>query len=289
MDIEKCRVLIRAVQLGSMSATSIELGYTPSGISYIIDTIEKELGFKVVNRNQIGISLTQAGVKCMPYFEAIIDADDRFQKAAKQIRTDIGGEITIGTFPSIGRLILPDIMKAFLEKFPSVVINIAEGVNEQLEQMIIRKEVDFCICSAQKRGHDWIPLRRDDMVIILSEENPLSKKNAINADDIRNEKFIMTAYGRDSDLNELMKKINIDPNVVSYTLENSSAYAMVKRNMGITIVNELATIGTTEGLVVKPFDPPQYITEGVLIKSYENSAPIIKDFIEFMKPYIAER
>lgn len=288
MDTEKCRVLLRAVQLGSMSQTSTELGYTPSGVSYIIDTVEKELGFKVISRTQTGITLTHAGIKCIPFLEAMVDADDAMQRVAKQIRKDIGGEITVGTFPSIGRLILPDIMHEYMQSHPNVVINIAEGVNEQLEQMMLRKEVDFCICSAHIPGYDWIPLRRDYMVCIMSKENPLSKKTAVTAEDMKNEKFIMTAYGRDTDLSEMLKRIKFEPNVISYTFENSSAYEMIRRNMGITIVNELGTVAMTDDLEVRQIDPPQYIVEGILIKSLQGAPPAVREFIKFIEPYIKD-
>ena len=48
------------------SATSAELGYTPSGVSYIIDTVEKELGFNVINRTQTGICLLYTSASSKP-------------------------------------------------------------------------------------------------------------------------------------------------------------------------------------------------------------------------------
>lgn len=288
MDTEKCKVVLRAIQLGSMLQTSTELGYTPSGISYIIDSVEKDLGIKIVSRNQSGIKLTQAGVRCRPFLEALIDAADDLSNEAKKISEDVAGEFTIGTFPSIGRLLLPDIMEKYLKSHPNITINIVEGINEQLEQMMTRKEVDFLICSARIKGYDWIPLRKDNMVCVMSPESELKDLKNVKAEDLKNEKFIMPAYGRDSDVNELMKRINLNPNIISYTLENSSAFEMVRRNMGITIVNELATVGTTDGLVVKEFNPQQFIIEGVVIKKLISASAEIIDFIEFMKPYITD-
>lgn len=86
MDTDKCKVLLRTVKLGSMSATSAELGYTPSGVSYIIDTIEAELGFKVLVRRQSGISLTEEGKKILPSFEALYDAQKRLEAESEKIR-----------------------------------------------------------------------------------------------------------------------------------------------------------------------------------------------------------
>jgi DNA-binding transcriptional LysR family regulator len=288
MNADKCRVLMKAIELGSMSAASSALGYTPSGVSYIIDGIEKELGFKIVSRSASGLSLTEAGTQIFPSLAAFVRAEEAVMEKARLLCQVNSGEITVGTFPSIGRLIMPDIIQDFGIAYPDITINIVEGINEQLEQMMIRREVDFCICSAQPKGYDWFPLRKDPLVCILPKEHPLASRDAVTALDIENEKFIMPAYGRDSDILDLLKRLRITPKVVSYTLENSSAYAMVKRNMGITIVNELATVDQTSGICIRPFDPPQYIIEGIVLPSYEKAAQIAQNFIEFVKPYIGE-
>ena len=105
---------------------------------------------------------------------------------------------------------------------------------------------------------------------------------------MKNEKFIMTAYGRDTDLSDMLKRIKLEPNIISYTFENSSAYEMIRRNMGITIVNELGTIAVTDDLEVRQIDPPQYIVEGILIKSLQNTSPVVREFVKFIEPYIKE-
>ena len=89
MDTDKCKVLLRTVQLGSMSATSAELGYTPSGVSYIIDTIEAELGFKILNRKQSGISPTQAGEQILPSFEALLEAQKHLVAESERIKENL--------------------------------------------------------------------------------------------------------------------------------------------------------------------------------------------------------
>ncbi len=288
MNAEKCRVLLNAIRLGSMSAASAALDYTPSGISYIIDGIEKELGFRIVNRTAMGITLTQAGARILPSLQAFVHADDEIRETARTLRQENSGEITVGTFPSIGRLMMPEIIQNFHNAYPDITINIVEGINEQLEQMLIRKEVDFCICSAQLKNHDWFPLRKDPLVCILPKDHPLTQKPAVTAADIENEKFIMPAYGRDSDILDLLKRLSIEPKVVSYTLENSSAYAMVKRHMGITIVNELATVDQTNGITIRPFDPPQYIIEGIIVPSKRKATKIAGIFMDFIKPYLQD-
>ncbi|MDD5832701.1 MAG: LysR family transcriptional regulator [Clostridiales bacterium] len=286
MNIERFRVFLQTIEYGSMLSASQELGYTPSGISYIIDTLEKELGIKLVSKTSTGIRLSHEGEQLLPYIKDMIDAADKVKKASKELSTASGGEITIGTFPSIGRLIMPDIIQAFYKEHPNVKINIIEGINNQLDQMLIRKEVDFNICSSKVRNNDFLPLIEDPMVCIVSKDSPLFRKRSVTREDICNQKFIMTAYGTDPDLIKLFEQLDFKPDVISVTLENSSAYAMVKRNIGITIVNKLATIDMGRGLAAKPFSPAQFIVEGITLPSYSKAEPLIKTFIDFTAAYV---
>lgn len=45
MDTEKCRVLLTVLHERSLSAAAEALGYTPSGISRLVDSLERETGF----------------------------------------------------------------------------------------------------------------------------------------------------------------------------------------------------------------------------------------------------
>ena len=40
MEVEKVKALLRAIDLGNMSSAATELGYTPSGISRMMASLE---------------------------------------------------------------------------------------------------------------------------------------------------------------------------------------------------------------------------------------------------------
>ena len=42
MDTEKCRVLLTVLHERSLSAAAEALGYTPSGVSRLVDSLERE-------------------------------------------------------------------------------------------------------------------------------------------------------------------------------------------------------------------------------------------------------
>ena len=48
MDSIKCQALLLAIQHGSLTAAAKELGYTQSGITRMIQSLEEEIGFPLL-------------------------------------------------------------------------------------------------------------------------------------------------------------------------------------------------------------------------------------------------
>ena len=44
MDVKRCAAVVAAAECGTMSAAAKKLGYTPSGIIRLVDSLEEELG-----------------------------------------------------------------------------------------------------------------------------------------------------------------------------------------------------------------------------------------------------
>ena len=58
MNINKYRLMIKAIELGNLTKAASELGYTQSGASHQIKSVEEELGIKILQRDRSGTKLT---------------------------------------------------------------------------------------------------------------------------------------------------------------------------------------------------------------------------------------
>lgn len=68
MNIKKYEAFIRAVELGSLSKAAEELGYTQSGISHMMQSLEEEVGFPLLVRTSSGILPNAEGeTRCPPF------------------------------------------------------------------------------------------------------------------------------------------------------------------------------------------------------------------------------
>ena len=60
MDTKKIRALLTALDTGSLTAAAEELGYTQSGLTHMMNSLEDELGVKLLVRSKGGVRLSPA-------------------------------------------------------------------------------------------------------------------------------------------------------------------------------------------------------------------------------------
>ena len=61
MSVKKYEVLLKAVELGSLTRAAEVMGLTQSGVSHIVGSIESELGVRLLNRGRSRAVLTPEG------------------------------------------------------------------------------------------------------------------------------------------------------------------------------------------------------------------------------------
>ena len=77
MEAVKCEAFLAAAELGSLTATAELLGYTQSGVTRMIGTLEEELGFPLFLRSKKGVQLTENGKLMLPLLREVVRAPQR--------------------------------------------------------------------------------------------------------------------------------------------------------------------------------------------------------------------
>ena len=71
MDAKKLEILMTAVDLGSFSKASEVVGYTQSGLTHLVDSLEREIGFPLIRRSYSGVPSINPLFRLLPLY--IID------------------------------------------------------------------------------------------------------------------------------------------------------------------------------------------------------------------------
>ena len=120
MDIEKLKALKTAVEIGSITQAAEHMGYSQPGLTGMLKRLEQEVGYPLLRRGSGGVRLTDEGRALMPYIERILRESDTFEHAVRTLRPAQQDELRIGSYTSISKNWLPQVIRGFSRKYPGV-------------------------------------------------------------------------------------------------------------------------------------------------------------------------
>ena len=132
MNISKYKALLAAVDMGSFSAAANKLGYTQSGLTHMMNALEDELGFSILQRGYFGVKLTPGGERIIPRIRELVNCEDALMNEINLVKSYGDNVIRVGAFSSLAGSILPAIVEKFNAEFPNVTLNIQTGTVAEL-------------------------------------------------------------------------------------------------------------------------------------------------------------
>ena len=240
MDIQKLMMLQMAIDTGSLTKTASRLGFTQSAVSHAIQSLEEELHVRLLHRDRAGVRLTAEGSALYQYILNILNADRELQNKIAEIHNLDYGTVRIGTFTSTAVHWLPDIVDTFRKQYPSISFDIRQGSYSDIEDWIIRGDIDcgFTLLPRRK-GLKHILLKEDRLLVIYPPGHPLSKLEKIYPADVAKYPYVSVNEGGYSIINELFDSLGLELNIQYTAVDDYSVIAMVERNLGVNICPEL--------------------------------------------------
>lgn len=113
MDSRKLEILMTAVDLGSLSRAAEVVGYTQSGLTHLVDSLEREIGLTLVQRDHSGIALTEEGNALMPAIREFLRANARLENQISAITEKSAQTIRVAAYASIAMRWMPEILYRF--------------------------------------------------------------------------------------------------------------------------------------------------------------------------------
>jgi DNA-binding transcriptional LysR family regulator len=115
---------IRCVERGSFSAVGRELQVTQPTVSKLIASLERHLGGRLFARSGRHLALTAEGQRFYERCRAIVDSVETAETSFKTGREEIAGVLRIATSVSFGRMQLMGRMRAFMQRYPALRIDL---------------------------------------------------------------------------------------------------------------------------------------------------------------------
>ena len=284
MDTEKYRALIYAIDTGSLTAAAEKLGYTPSGISRSVASVEDQLGFPLLTRAKSGVTPTEDCEQVLPIIRNILRIQDQLQQTADRICSLETGSVTVGTAYPIYDQILSRKIVAFRKLHPKISIRLIEGTSSELSHKLSLHELDFCIISQRENVPVFHPLCRDSICAWVPAFHPAVSEGIYQVRNLWSDDYIELYPDLETDNSIFLEKNQLYPNVCAGTSDIFAAYAMVEAGLGIVLINTLLSRPRNGDVVSLPLDRSSDFEIGVAAKSQEECSPAANEFLNFILP-----
>lgn len=280
MDLRKYEVFLRVAECGNITKTAEELGYTQSGVSHMMKSLEEEFGFPLFTRTRTGITVTQEGYCILPVLGELAKWNEQLRQVVAQIKGFEVGKIRIGVFESISFSWLPKILAQFHHDYPNIDVDLLVGGANEIEGWLSEKSVDMGMVRLYPHSKlDTVPLYKDDYVAVLPPDFPVGNKKVFPLEDFNKQTFIMTARESDFDIHAIIEKYHIVPSIKFSSTDDHTILSMVASGLGVTILPNLILTGRSCRIRHLPLKPALSRTLGIAVPSLKEASPAVRRFI----------
>ena len=279
MDTKKLEALVVSVELGSFTRAAEQLGYTQSGLTHMMNSLEKDIGFTVLVRGRSGVQLTPAGQRIFPLVQECLVGSAALEREISLINSHKEDSVRVAAYESIARHWLPEVIQQFRREHPDVTVDIQMGSVDEVYRWVLEDRVDMCFASRQDYNTlDWTPLRDDELLAILPPDYP-DGDNAFPIEFFNGQEFLMPSMGFDKDILRVLNEHGVMPLIRTTQVSDSAVISMVEHGLGVSVLSRLVLRGRQNSVRALPLLPQAFRKLGIAARPRKELRPIVRKFI----------
>ncbi len=265
IDVQRLRVLRAVAEHGSFNRAAGALLLTPSAVSQHIAALERTLGHPVAVRSTRGVTLTEPG-------RLLVEAAEAISAELDQVRHEIDRltaprpRLTLATFTSGGRHLLPAALARFVAAHPEVELTVLESEPEAAAPMVRGGAADLALAyhfdgpppvrPGERPALDWVPLMEDPLRLVVPRGHRLAGRPSLNLAELSAERWVIGCLKTEAFLRRYAELAGFELRVGASTTDYFFAQSLVAAGVGISLVPHVSLAPSPEVTVVQ-VEPPR--------------------------------
>ncbi|HUO18459.1 MAG TPA: HTH-type transcriptional regulator CysB [Steroidobacteraceae bacterium] len=297
MKLHQLRYLAAVAQSGlNITAAAHKLHTSQPGVSKQIKLLEDELGFQIFVREGRNLTrITPAGQQVIERALRILQEAQSIRDLSTELRDEGKGSLSIGTTHTQARYVLPDVIRAFLGRYPQVRLNLHQGTSEQIAEMVAGDRIDCAIATGSEglfSDLTLLPCYRWHRTVIVPKTHPLAAGGRLTLRALAAFPLITYTFSftGPSSLHEAFAKAGLIPSVAITARDADVIQTYVRLGLGVGIVAHMAIDAADPDLVA--IDATHLFAahttwlgfrRGTLLRKY------MFDFAQLLAPHLERR
>jgi DNA-binding transcriptional LysR family regulator len=284
-QLEYFRVL---ASLEHYTQAAEKLCITQPNLTYAITELEKELGTYLFEKQGRNIRLTKYGRFFLNYVDKALIELERGQKELKELVSPSHGTIDLAFIYTLGPHFVPEMIQDFFKSDTNkgISFNFRQGNTKNIIEGLKAEKFDLAFCSftVEETNINFVPLARQELVVIVSNNHPLASFDTIDLKDTAPFPFVY--FNKDSGIrpiiDSLFDKVDIKPKIVCEVEEDSAVAGLVSINYGIAVVPNIWILKHFNVKILNIINPPheRFIYLAYMKNRYLSpTVHLFKDFV----------
>ncbi|WP_193213326.1 LysR family transcriptional regulator [Luteolibacter marinus] len=293
MELRHLRYFVAVAEELNFRKAAERLNVTRPALSKQIKDLEEDTGVKLLNRDTVSVSLTDAGSVFLRGARQILDQVQQTIRLAREAQDGRQGELRIGSVGQIAAGFLPEALKAFGAEFPGVEVLFVEMTPaEQLKALAegrihlgfaYGREVD------QSPGLASLRLVTSIFGVSVSKEHPFASRSSLSLRDLGSQSLLCLGEENSSAHRRSIERIFEEEGVKQAAMRKISGFeallTMIAADQGVSLLPEVLDLRKSHGITTIPLDLEKAQPDFTMWAVWKNNdpSPLVRNFARILR------
>ena len=267
-----------------------QLNISQPSLSRSMSSLEQELNVILFEKSGRNIILTKPGRVFLDHVNKILDEVYIAEHKMKEI-ADSEGHIDIAYVFPLANYYIPHMVRSFLnvDKNKHITFHFNQTHTRSMIEGMKKDQYDIIFCSMVNDEPEihFVPILKQDMVIIVPKGHPLARQSAVSYTELSN--YTVIGYDRYSGLGDFTRRFfsekELDVDVLCECPDENAIAALVAEDFGIALVANVDTIQNANVEIRPLSDIELSHTVYMGYRKDRYLIPVVRKFIQFVKEH----
>lgn len=280
----------------SISGASKQLRISQSSIDAAIKIAEDEANMTIFTRRSgHGVYLTPAGQRFLVSANRFLAAGTEFKQSLVEYSGDTTATLRVGCFSPFGAILIPPILRKFIDANGECDVVLMEGDQTQLRSWLGTGEIDLAVTYniGEEFGSGITPICKFPAHAVLRSDDELAKRKAVSMEELAKKPFILLDLPETRTyLLTLFDYTATRPKISLRSRSYGTIRSAVSSGFGVSILNIRPSSGTSpDSLDIKRIPISDKLKQPTLLVAdpYGDRKPkYVRSFIHLLHRYFVE-
>jgi DNA-binding transcriptional LysR family regulator len=273
----------------SIRGAARALGIRQSSLSRRVRVLEDALGMPIFERHPRGVAVTKAGGSFLRQAQDALVQLNQAIKIAGATGQAATGHLSIGIRSSMAAGFLRELLQAYSERHPDVVIQFVEGASPEHISLVRKRRLDvaFVADASETTDCDVAPLWNERLFVVLPDGHSLCARKAVEWEALRNEHFIIRQSKCGRALCERVIKRLSDgarrPSMQKVDVGREALMHLVAMGRGVSLTSEATVAISFPKVVFRPITGGDDTLQFSAVWMASNGNPALRRFVSLAR------